>query len=173
MICYIVHYRSKGYYVSYKDKLEDNFSRNYIDAKRYKTLGFALGRLMFNFKNWGAREFIRDFDKKLQKNVKVVRRQKISKINNEDFEIKKEDYESIDILDGRGRIDVLEINGNNIKFLGKIPNKEIYDHINKESQNFLNRNKYYSESSVEIKDATPEDIDDFCSMIDNIVKKDE
>ena len=34
-----------GYYVSYKDKLSDNYSDSPIDAKKYKTLGGAITRL--------------------------------------------------------------------------------------------------------------------------------
>ncbi len=49
---YIVYFDSitqygitnRGYYVSYKDKLEDKYSDNYIFAKKYKSLGGALTR---------------------------------------------------------------------------------------------------------------------------------
>jgi hypothetical protein len=40
---YGVH--QEGYFVSYKDKLSDNFSFNWIDSYRYKTLAPALTRL--------------------------------------------------------------------------------------------------------------------------------
>jgi hypothetical protein len=34
-----------GYFVSYRDKCSDNYSKNWYDAKKYKTIGIALSRL--------------------------------------------------------------------------------------------------------------------------------
>lgn len=175
---YIVWYNSinqywknqHGYYVSYRDKLEDNFSKNYIDAKRYKTLGFALSRLGMNYTGYGARDFINKLDFQLKNSKKISRRRKLSKLDNKDFQLNDSDYESINMLGFGERIDILEIDGNNITFLGKVSNKELYDHLNKESDKFLRKNKFYTETKTEIKDATPEDIDDFCSTVDNILK---
>lgn len=61
---YIV-YKSKedGYFVSYKDKGSDYFSKNYLEAKKYKTLGPAMSRLGISVDN-----YITSFDRFLLSN---------------------------------------------------------------------------------------------------------
>jgi len=45
-------YENSGYYVCYQDKLSDKFSKNWIEAKKYTTLGNALKRLRIDIENY-------------------------------------------------------------------------------------------------------------------------
>lgn len=171
MIFYIVH-TSSGYYVGYEDKISDKYSPDYIFAKKYKTLGFALSRLGMNYKRNKATELIRLVDYRINKSLKIKRRKKLSKIEGFDFQLNDMDLESVidSIIDGKKSIERVEINGNIIKNLGKVSNKEIYDYFKKESDKFIRsiRSPYYEPSNLELRDSTPEEIDDFCLALDSI-----
>lgn len=71
---YITWINNKGYYVGYSNRSEDNFSDNWIEAKKYSTLRNALSRIRINidnyqitfdkfFDSYGLLESKRKFDK--------------------------------------------------------------------------------------------------------------
>lgn len=83
-MCEFIVYKKNqgGYYVSYKDKLSDNFSENWWDAKRYKSINFAIKRLGLYFtKNQTSFEY---FIKSNKLDKSYERDKKISKLLNED-----------------------------------------------------------------------------------------
>ena len=172
---YIIHFDSitqfgitnSGYFVSYQDKISDKFSPNYIDAKKYKSLGPVLTRAGISFNSYGAFETIKKIKYDLDNSVLVNRRKKIYKLENKEFSIDfDKDIEKINILPDHISIEILEINGNDLEYLGPISNKEIYEFIKKESDKFCK--KYNYKEPVPEKNATQEDIDDFCSHMDNL-----
>lgn len=147
-IVYFNHKHNKGYYVGYKNKLEDEYSDNYIFAKRYTKLVYALNKIGLEYKGYHATKYISLLEQGINIipdniNIEVVkisnsRSQKLSKISGKDY--------------------------SPIKNLGKISNNELIDLFRKESDKFLSSNegKYYNITS-NIKTATQEEIDYFCS----------
>jgi len=161
---YIVWYKSitqynitnSGYYVSYKDKLSDNYSDNFVFAKRYKTLAPALTRAgIWDYKGTAAlrmMKLIEEGKNPFPDNSRIevvridnMRKRKISKLNGE--------------------------SGDPIRNLGPLPTEEFYEFLRKQAKKFYSSSegKYY-QNFVPEKDATPEDIDDFCSHMDNVMK---
>lgn len=141
------HKTNKGYYVGYKNKIEDEYSDNYIFAKRYKTLGAALTRIGLCYKRSSALNCISELEKGNDifgnGSIEVVkltnsRTQKLNKIDGKDY--------------------------SPIKNLGKISTNELIDFFRKEGNKFLSSTdgKYYNVTS-NIKTATQDEIDDFCS----------
>lgn len=153
---YIVYYintnqyniTNKKYYVSYKDKTEDNYSDNYIFAKRYTKLIYVFNKIGLEYKGYHATRYIHLLEQGkdiIPDNIGVEvvkltnnRSQKLSKISGKDY--------------------------SPIKNLGKISSNELIDFLKKESDKFLSSNegKYYDKMDI-IKTATQEEIDDFCS----------
>jgi len=88
-----------GYYVSWKNKLSDNYSNNWFEAKRYKSLGSAIDRLGIDL------DFIerKTMDEFLKLNVSdaSVRDMKLAEVLNDQFEI----------TFTKGRIDKINENG--------------------------------------------------------------
>ena len=101
-----------GYYVGYKNKLEDNFSSNFIEAKRYKSIGPALTRLGVNYIPGMSME-------KLLSTIKTNNTQaKREDILNKVFDIETK-YNPIDILFTNGRIEILSDDGKLIGSAGE------------------------------------------------------
>jgi len=92
-----------GYFVSYKNKLSDNFSDNWYDASRYKNLGPALTRLgIYGLECTSIDSFIKI-------NIDSIRSEQIKR----DIKLKKILGDSItirDILNLKGRIEVVKDN---------------------------------------------------------------
>lgn len=141
------HKTNKGYYVGYKNKIEDEYSDDFIFAKKYKTLGSALKRIGLDYKHNSALKYISELEKENDifnnNRIEVVklsnsRTQKLNKINGKDY--------------------------SPIKNIGKISSNELIDFFRKEGDKFLSSKecKYYKISS-NIKSATEEEIEDFCS----------
>ena len=145
---YIVYYKNTGYYVSYKNKIEDNYSDNYIFAKRYTKLAYVFNKIGLDYKGHHAAKYFSLLEQGIDiipDNIVVEvvklpnkRAQKLNKIEGKDY--------------------------STIKNLGKISNNEFIDFLRKENDKFLSSNegKYYKITS-NIKTATQEEIDDFCS----------
>jgi hypothetical protein len=160
---YIVYFNSitqysktnKGYYVSYKDKCEDNYSENFVFAKRYKTLGSALNRAYVNYKGTAALKIMRKIEAGeayLPEDVRIeviridnMRKRKLSKLKGE--------------------------SGEAIRNLGVLPTEELYKFLQKEVDKACRSDKYFNPNAEPEKNATQEDIDDFCSHMDNVHNK--
>lgn len=141
------HKTNKGYYVGYKSKIEDEYSDNFIFAKKYKTLGSALKRIGLYYKFSDSLKYISE----LEKGNDIFGNDKI---------------EIVKISNSR-TLKLNKINGNDysaIKNIGKISNNELIDFLRKEANKFLSstEGKYYKITS-NIKTATEDEIDDFCS----------
>lgn len=88
-----------GYFVKYKDKLCDEFSVEWYDAKRYKSLGGAISRLGINIGNCRSEK---DFIKRHKKvNKSAERDMTLSKILDEEIDISK-------IVSYRGKIEMVK-----------------------------------------------------------------
>lgn len=94
-----------GYFVSYKDKLSDKFSDNWYDAKRYKSLGFAISKLgIIGLESNSIEYFVK---LNTNKNFKSLNRDiKISKL----FGLSSDKSSIEHIIHERGRIEVVENN---------------------------------------------------------------
>ena len=157
---YIVYFKSitqydrtnKGYYVGYKDKCEDNYSDNFVFAKRYKTLGPAFNRAYINYNGSYSVKLI----KQIEEGIDIFSDARIEVVR----------------IDNVRKRKLTKINGGSdspIKNLGVVPKEEILQFLQKEADKvFRKRKSMYWEPYEEVKTATPEEIDDFCSHLDNI-----
>jgi len=127
-----------GYYVSYKDKLGDSYSDNWILSKRYVNLGSALNRLGIYFDTPNdTKEILYKFE-----NSKSVQRQKkLSRLVLENIKI---DFSNAEILTN-GRIEVVEINGSKINNLGEIDKNELYHFFCKKRETLKKKHPYFFE----------------------------
>lgn len=92
-----------GYYVSYKDKLVDNYSKNPLEAKKYKGIKSAINRLGLNMKNVSSVEnFIKQNNKIINNSVK--RDIKLKEVLNEELDL-------LSYIYTRGRIEILSEDG--------------------------------------------------------------
>jgi hypothetical protein len=111
-----------GYFVSYKDKCSNYYSKNWSDAKKYKTISNALIRLGLNFT-----KYITSFEKFLELNeidkISFNRDILLSDILSEKKESKLNFY--------KGRIDKIDDDGN---FLGTA-DEDIILYVNKMIEN--------------------------------------
>lgn len=142
-----------GYYVSYKDKCEDNFSDNFVFAKRYKTLGPALTRIGLKYNASNSVKCI----SLLEKGEKIFYGGRRIEVVNIPSERKRK---------------LSRLNGGNsdpIKNLGEISNDELIQYLRKNADRFLKSldGKYFQMSDTVT--ATKEYIDDWCSHMDNIL----
>lgn len=171
---------NSGYYVNYKDKLEDNFSSSYILAKRYKTLGNALNRAGLGCSESSAISTIKTINRYLFNDEKIKkqidRKRKLQKLKDEEYpeiDVKKF-INSIDMFGilqlGCGiinvRIESIDINENVISKPEIVSNKEIYDFIDIKARKYtkkLDPTYNYDSKPIMEKNATEEDICDFCS----------
>lgn len=97
-----------GYFVSYKDKLSDNFSDKWYHAKRYKTIGPALTRLGIHGLECTS---IDDF---IKVNINNIRNESSKR----DIKLKKilgNDITIGDIISYKGKIEFVENNEINRK----------------------------------------------------------
>lgn len=108
-----------GYYVGYKDKCSDKFSEMYIDAKRYKSLTAAFTRLNFEPRIVPINDMLKKFETN-----HILRQKKLNRLFDKDNS--NLNYDSV-IPFSLGRIDIIEITGNNIAYLGEIDKLELYD----------------------------------------------
>ena len=98
--------QGNGYFVKYKDKLSDHYSKNWYDAYKYSSIGAALTRLRINT----DMDNVEDFDKANVRRTKSgLRNSKIDTILNYD----KSDIAQI--ISFYGRVDKIDENN---EFLG-------------------------------------------------------
>jgi hypothetical protein len=105
-----------GYFVKYKNKIEYEFSENWIEAKKYKTIGSALHRMGIEIKP--GIDTIEKFIKSNSLDDLSINRDNV--LNDVLGENK-----NINILFKKGRVDKVGING---EFLGSAE-KEIIEYI--------------------------------------------
>lgn len=164
---YIVYYDSDGYYVGWKNKIEDEYSDSYHFANRYKSLIPALSRLCINIKGIESIHLM----KKINNNKPIVifnetlKNKRKRKLNN----LIGSEY---NLIVG-AKIEIIQIEGDEIKNLGKLPDIEIINIIKKEYDKYHVKlkkendklSKYLTDNdrflNSEVKTATQEDIDDF------------
>ena len=84
---YYIVFSERDYYVSYNDKVSDTYSNNYIEAKRYKTLGSALSRAGLNYKKHVAVIELKKIDEKIKNSTKIQRRKKLQKLSGKKYEL--------------------------------------------------------------------------------------
>ena len=139
---YNIH--QEGYFVSYKDKLCDNFSDNWIDAKRYKTIGPALSRLgIYGLECTSIDNFLKS--NKIDKSI--LRDLKIESVLNPDI---SDEYKILSVLRSKGRIEKVIESGNKNFPLSLIDcEKEIVnwikDKISKNENKIKTINKFIGE----------------------------
>lgn len=141
---------NKGYYVGYKNKIEDHYSDDYIFAKRYKNLSSALNRAYINWKGYSSYKILK-------------------KIENNEFFMSDVRIEIVKISNTRKRkLDKITSSVSEpIKNLGEVSKEEFYDFFKKEADKFITKNNYVE--PVLEKNATEEDIDDFCLHMNNVL----
>lgn len=144
---YIVYYDygpKKEYYSGYKNKIESEYSDNYLFAKKYKSLSGALNRTYTPYKKHDAVKLV----EKLEKNRTIFDNGGIEVISIPNTRKRK-----LDIING--------MSDSPIKNLGDISNNELFDFLKKEADKFLRSGdgRYYHIN--ETKTATEEDIEDF------------
>jgi hypothetical protein len=92
-----------GYFVGYKNKIEDNFSKNWFEAKKYKSFGSAIERMGLRMNSTMV-----DSESFCQGNLldkESVRDFKLDKLLGETPNIRN-------FIFGRGRIDKIDEGGN-------------------------------------------------------------
>lgn len=138
-----------GYYCGYKDKLSDHYSYNYIDAKRYKHLGTAItNRLHIPVtKEFPVKKIVNAFEQ----NEYLIRQKKLARINGEEY---TPCYDHINVFKTH-RVDILEVNGNTIKLVGKVTNNEIYKYFKGQEKRISK--KVYEPLKVDVEDADLKD----------------
>jgi len=116
-----------GYFVSYKNKCSDTYSKNWFEAKKYKTIGTALTKLGLD-----CPKYITSFDKFLELNeidtLSVNRDKLLADILSEKQEVKLGNF-------SKGRIDKIDKDGN---FLGSA-DEDIIEYVNNIIKNNLKR----------------------------------
>jgi hypothetical protein len=124
---YIAYINSKGYYVSYKDKVSDKYSEQAIEAKRYKSITGAIDRLCMDlWTRTGADGNIAPFiDKQIEKHHKTVAREiKIDEVLGQETEMREKIRL---VMREKGRIERVDIKGNMVEI--EDAEKEAVDHI--------------------------------------------
>lgn len=116
-------YSDGGYFVKYKNKIEDEYSTNIVEANKYKSIGPALSRLgIYVEKNMFTLESVFE---RTQISFSEKREIKLNKILDIDFDPMS--------IFHNNRIDKIDIDG---KYIG-CSNKEAIDYI----QSILDKNK--------------------------------
>lgn len=152
---YIVYNKNLGYYVGYKNKIEDEYNKNFIFAKRYKTLGSAITRSGLIHGGYHSVAIIN----RLENNEDIFEDLKI-----EIIKIPNDRYRKLKKLKGE--------NYEEIKNLGQISNDELIKYFKKESDKFLSsRDGKYFNIKSDTTTATEEYIDEWCEHMDNLLKK--
>lgn len=118
-----------GYYVGYKDKLEDSYSDNWLLAKRYVNLGSVFNRLGIYFdKPTDTKEILN----RIENSIPIQRQKKLSRLVSDDTKL---DFVNVEIITN-GRIEIVEIEGNKINNLGEIDKNELYQFLCKKRETF-------------------------------------
>lgn len=102
-----------GYFVSYKDKVSDNWSNNWFEAKRYKSLGPAITKLGIDL------QYIE------RKTLDEFLKAEISEDSKRDMKLGELLGDSFQLTFTRGRIDKISETG---EFLGSA-NDDVVKHI--------------------------------------------
>lgn len=100
-----------GYFVRYKDKLCDEFSNNWFDASRYKSLGGAISRLGICGLNLST------LDSFIESNLKEIESRSCRKTAKRDVKLSKILDEKLDIaniISYKGRIEKISDEGENL-----------------------------------------------------------
>jgi hypothetical protein len=140
-----------GYFVSYKDKLSDKFSDNWYDAKRYKSLGFAISKLgIIGLESNSIEYFVK---LNTNKNSKSLNRDiKISKL----FGLSTEKESIEHIIHERGKIQIVE--NNELKDIDiEVINNFIVDKISKNNIKF---NSKFKKSDIPLESSYIDNSDD-------------
>jgi hypothetical protein len=107
-----------GYYVGYKNKIEDKFSSNYVEANKYKSIGPAITRLGINlFPGMTMDRLLKSIK---PKDIQAERNGKLNQVF--DIDIKEN---PIDIIFSNGRIEIVSETG---ELLGSAE-KEVISYI--------------------------------------------
>jgi len=114
-----------GYFVKYKNKCSDEYSPNWFDANKYKTIGPAISRLGLSLDN--SIKTMDDFYTFNKLDKSHLRDETISKILDEDNNLKEVFFE-------RGHIDKIDDNGNFIGNAGDEIMEYVKSHIKKQFQ---------------------------------------
>jgi hypothetical protein len=93
-----------GYFVSYADKISDYWSDKYFEAKKYKTLSYALNRLGLDAKYFSIKNI-----KAMNNDLSTNRNDLLSKIL--DIEITDEEVIK-NVIYSIGRIDIVDDDNN-------------------------------------------------------------
>lgn len=126
-----------GYFVSYKDKSSNYYSKNWFDAKKYKTIGTALARLGLI-----VPKFLTSFDKFLEVNeidtLSVNRDKLLADILSEKQEVKLGNF-------SKGRIDKVDKYGTLCS-----ADEDIIEYVNKIIENNLKKkmSNFYETTDV-------------------------
>lgn len=113
--------QGEGYFVSYKNKLCDEWSPNWVFAKKYTSLGSAIDRLGIDIKGISTDEGLQKF---LHQNADIKLLNRTNILNN--LLDNETEIEYPDNFFLNGRIDKVSDTG---EFLGSA-NKEVMDFIN-------------------------------------------
>lgn len=137
-----------GYFVSYKDKLSDNYSKNYLEAKKYKNIKSAITRLGIQIDNISSIENFIKANKRMITN-QVKRDIKLNEILNGEFNI-------LDYIFVNGSIEKINKDG-----LVEDAKQDVTDFINKVINGNKNKIKKVStsipESNTKYETATLKD----------------
>lgn len=157
---YYIVYNLDSYFVGYKNKGENEYSQSYVFAKKYKTLGGALNRLGISNNLHDMRKMRDKFDN----HPIVLRQKKLNTINNTNHEIIFKGIKPFEY----GRIEILNIEGTDIKNLGNINNDVLYEYFKKQYKRLYSKayGKLYGsagkeEYELKIEKPTEEEMDDF------------
>lgn len=127
--------QGNGYFLSYKDKLCDEWSPNWFFAKKYISFGSAIDRLGISVKSISTYESLQKF---LEKNADMTLLNRTNALNN--LLDGKTEIEYPDNFFLKGRIDKISDTG---EFLGNA-NNEIMDFINKA----IHKNKKFESKAI-------------------------
>jgi len=144
---YIVRSIEKGYYVGYRDKISNEYSENWIDAKRYKTLETAIRNRIFSGYKMSLgdyRKLIKDMENNPEYLLKVLREKKLKRVTGTDSETT---VEFIKEIFGR-RIEIVEKDGNNIRHGGYVSGNEIYEFLKKQDVRWLIINTFKNKLKI-------------------------
>jgi len=131
-----------GYFVKYKNKCSDEYSPNWFDANKYKTIGPAISRLGLSLDN--SIKTMNDFYTFNKLDKSHLRDDTISKILDEDNNLKEVFFE-------RGHIDKIDDNGNFIGNAGDEIMEYVKTHIKKQFQASKSIQKKFEKLGVEFE----------------------
>lgn len=130
------HESGGGYYVKYKNKIEDTYSPNWFEAKKFTSLGSALDRLGVNIKISDIISMDKFFEHNLIDHKKMNRENALSTVLGLD--------KNVGIIFNSGYIDKISDRG---EFIGRA-DEEVLEYI----QHMILRNKGKQNSKVKTFD---------------------